>query len=292
MPSDFEQETLHAVMGAFDTALEKEAAKAIVERVEKLLEGGADPNEEDAHEQTPLAILVDRPMHPSSEAMKAAHQVIAVMIRAGANPLIKDCPIGKAEVPGLGFSMLKGIAAAAREGKEIEDEMGGNVLHVLASENPPFFHWALSHQRMALDDKAMLGDQELDVFPLPENWLHLHRPKDGATPLHALVGEYSLLQVLNEFAKESGEYDDVEECADNVWWGISEAMKMGADLNAVNHKKKSVASVIAKMVKKRALPLVSEDAEETFREVQSVDTQEKLQKSTPKAGKKRPGARL
>ena len=263
--SETQPTSLHEVIRGLGGDLAEGEAVWRFEQLARLVREGADPNEEDAHDMTPLAILMDEHVIINSQVGVIAQDMVATLIQAGANPLIKDRAIGKSDRSQLGMVMVEEIIFAAEKGRLVQAEDGGNLLHVLAEDDLNLLGWVLNRKESA---------RAADSFNLPAVWLSECRQSDGATPAHALLSEDSIIVSYVENDMDADEYFDP------AWNCLRLFIALGVDLKTKNADGMTIANFIADKVGEGTLPV---EDEETWAVIESFSTHETLQKKTRKA---------
>jgi hypothetical protein len=210
-----EPKTLHDLMRSWDQ-LDDDALNIVMEDLRTLMAAGADPNEEDAHDMTPLAVLAD-----AQQGYGNADKLAAFMVAHGANPLIKDRAFGKASGSVLD-GLMKALIEAENAGRILRGEDGSNAMHILAEDNPASLC-------------ALLWRNTLDF---PSHWFHETR-EDRATPLLALMSEHS---VMNDFVTE--QLGGMLEDSEIAWRAVALLLDRGSDLRAKDEKGVTAANKI------------------------------------------------
>lgn len=259
-----QEDTLHSLISGFDS-LANEAVSGQVDKIRKLLEEGADPNEEDEHDQTPLRILLNESCDPHHLAYLS--DVVDLLMARGANPLIKDRAIGKTDGSDFIINMVQILIEREAAGKPMRAEDGSNLLHVLAEDDPATLNFALSE-----------GYTGRPRFTVPTAWIHETRD-NGDTPLHAFCAQDAFITMLMEDDQE------IEETvAEGAWNSIQLLIEMGANLQARNGAGHSAVNVINNAINRNLFPL-PEDSSGTLELIQAEATLQDLETGTGAAPK-------
>lgn len=171
-------------------------------KIQAALDSGAPPGEEDEHDMTPLAVLVDEGLASEDHAPGAM-----LLIKHGANPLTLDRALGKAfrdaaigPDNGLALEMFKALIDLEQAGHPMHSEEGGNPLHVIAADAPEAFG-------IAIGGRA----------PASNAW-HMEKDAAGRTPLHCMWGEDGLIRDY----MGSGEDPHDIEGVDRIWEAVED----------------------------------------------------------------------
>jgi hypothetical protein len=232
--SDTPLPSLHAVVSGFGGDLQEGEAVWRFEQLTRLLKEGADPNESDEHDVTPLAILMDEHVDMNGPQGVLAGDIVATLIQSGANPLTNDRPIGKSDGSRLGMIMVEEVIAASAKGRVIEDEDGGNLLHVLAEDDLDLLERVLRRKTYPAGG--------VDTFELPSAWLLQPRQSDGDTPAHALLSDNSIIVSYVENEMDADEYFPL------AWECLRSYVTLGVDLKTKNGDGISIANFITDKV--------------------------------------------
>lgn len=157
-------------------ATSPEEAMGWAKKASALLDQGLDPNAVDA-----LGHGVIGQVGMLVRGSNAAGVYVARnLLRAGANPLINDEPLGKwishNNSSDLVMEVLTHLAAQERKGSGVRDKYEGSVLHYLAWNDPGLAADILEEDLQRAPDRHLF----------PQSMIDMIRPLDGASVLHIL----------------------------------------------------------------------------------------------------------
>lgn len=251
-----------------------------VEKMKSALENGADPNAENEYEMTAFGILMNAAIARFSQKGAAANQMLQALIDAGGNPLINDRALGKTQDLGLGREMIAMVIKVAEKGQHLLDEEGGTFLHVLAEDDPETFYRMVAISTSNVDDTSADG-----LFSISSSWFTEPRQSDGATPVHLLLSENSVVGLRLDADM------DADEFASYACSAIAELHQMGVDFGAQDYSGKMAASVIVEM-SERMESLEDEIGHDIFAAIKAVHEQSALGRKTQKVASQKAGPRF
>lgn len=251
-----------------------------VEKIKAALENGADPNEENEHDMTAFGILMNATIPRFTHKGAAAIQMLHALIEAGGNPLLNDRALGKTQDLVIGRDMIEMVVRVGATGQHLLDEDGGTFLHVLAEDDPETF------ARMVSMGYSDINASSVDEsFFVSNNWFKTPRQSDGATPVHLLLSESSVVGIRVDEDMDADEF--VSHACDAIL-GLHE---MEFDFGVQDHSGKTAATVIVEMSKK--IETLEDDiGYDVFANIKAIHEQSALGQSTPKVSGQKTGPRF
>ena len=207
----------------------EEDLPARIEQAQKLIDAGLDLNP--AGQDSIFTPLCD--MYGCDHKNKmAARKIGRMLLKAGANPLLNTQEVWQLDDDSVNPVMLGHLVAMEKKGKPLKTHDGGNLLHLIADENPSFL--------VELLHRGIIGYKcKSRVHPA---WVNEFNEK-GQTPLHCLLSSNSRFGR----ALDSGDDNEIEAYLDDVWTTVDKMIKMGFDLGLADAHGETGAQAIVRL---------------------------------------------
>ena len=253
----------------------EEDLPARIEQAQKLINAGLDLNP--AGQDSFFIPLCD--MYGCDHKNKmAARKIGRMLLKAGANPLLNTQEAWWVDDDSVPPVMLGHLVAMEKKGKPLKTHDGGNLLHLIADENPSFLVELLNSGIIGYKCKSRVHSAWVNEFN-----------QKGQTPLHCLLSSNS------RFGRAIDNEDDneIDAYLDDVWTTVDTMIKMGLDLGLADADGESAAQAIVRLHDRGLKPDENGAmAERVAAMAKAVMEQQQLSESTPavsRMGRRRRG---
>lgn len=212
------------------------------------------------------------------------------MIAAGGNPLAGEGRYFKdrAATGAVVYSLMDSIAKQQGiTGKVLTDELGNNVMHLLAQQDQGRMRRAVRRLKPDLvstyDSLDQTNPTNSRTFGCMAQWARLAR-KDGSTPLHVLWHEDTLREcVVRERNSPKPEEQAISHVFIDNWNTTLKLFEVGASVTGRNKQGEHVAGLIDKAMDAYQMT-VPEITKPLYEKIQAQAMREHLDTQTPGAG--------
>lgn len=239
---------------------------ARIEQAQKLIDGGLNLNPDNGQDSI-FTLLCDMDEYNYKNNM-AGRKIVRMLLKAGANPLLNNTQeawaMGDDSVNQI---MLGYLVAMEKKGKPLKTHDGGNLLHLMADENPSCLVDLLYAGRVGYKCKSQVNP----------DWVNEFNQK-GQTPLHCLLSSNST------FGRALDSRDDhaIEAYLGDVWATVDTMINMEFNLGLTDAHGESGAQAIVRLHNLGFGPYENVAlAERIVAVAKTVIEQQQLRESTP-----------